>query len=81
MAELGNSDFDGREEIHRADRFDQIAEDPGVLGLVDDILLAVCRKQQDRCQAFVADHAGRMDAVQAGHLDVQEDDVRLLLAY
>ena len=71
MAELGNGDFDGREEVDRTDRFDQVAQDAGVLGLVDDILLAVRREQQDRCQPFVADHAGRVDAVQAGHLDVQ----------
>ena len=72
--------MDRRQQVLLAERLDEVAEDAGLDGPRDELVLAVGRQHHDRDRPLVEDPAGRLDPVQARHLDVEDRHVRLLRA-
>src|SRR5581483_2752399 len=70
---------DGLAESFDADRLEHVVDRAQVERL--DRMLGVCGHEDDRRRFLeLADHTGQVHAAQAGHRDVQEDDVDLFLA-
>ena len=70
--------MDRGQEVLLAEGLDEIAEDAGLDGPGDELLLAVRRQHHDRDRSLFEDPAGRFDPVQARHLHVENGHVRLL---
>ena len=77
LGETTDRDLDGREEVGALERLDEVGEGPGISGALDEVALAERREDQDRRQALARDLARRGQAVEAGHLDVEDGDIGL----
>src|SRR6266540_1551306 len=69
---------DRREEVLLAERLDEIPEDAGLGCALHQLVLAVGGQHHDRDRTLVQDAPGRLDAVELGHLDVEDGDIRQL---
>ena len=83
LAELGEAaqrHLDGRHEVVLGERLDQVGHRTGVAGPLDQLALAEGGEDDDRGDALRGDGLGRGDAVELGHLDVEDDQVGPVLA-
>ena len=68
-------DLQGRDEVGRGERLDDIGHGTGVTGTFDELLLREGGEQHDRGDAGAGDALGRGDPVEDGHLDVHDDEI------
>jgi len=67
--------LDGRQEVGLAERLDEVAENTRLDRTRDELVLAVGSQHHNRNGALSEDPAGRFDAVEARHLDVQDREI------
>jgi hypothetical protein len=81
LLEAAQRHLDRGHQLGALERLDQVGQRAGVAGLLDEVALAERREDQHGGTALARDLAGRGQAVEPGHLDVEDGEVRLELAH
>ena len=69
-----------RQQVLLAEGLDEITEDAGLCGALDELVLAVRGQHHDRDRPLVQDPSSRLDPVELGHLHVEQGEIRPLRA-
>ena len=77
LAVASEGELDGRHQLGALERLHEVGLSAGVTRLLDEVALAERREDEHRGRAPIVDAAGGLDAVESGHLDVEDRDVGL----
>ena len=80
LAEAPDRDLDRRDQVALLERLDEVGQGAGVARLLDHLALAEGGEDQHAAQLLGGDDAGRLEPVDARHLDVEDRQVGLQLA-
>ena len=78
--EAADRHLDGRHEVGLLERLDEVGQGTGVAGILDDLSLAEGGEDQHAAELLLIDQPGDLEAVLAGHLDVEDRQVGQQLA-
>ena len=80
LREAAERDLDRRDQVTLLERLDEVCESSGVAGLLDQLPLRERGEDQHRGHPLAGHVTGGREAVEPGHLDVEDHEVGLLLA-
>ena len=81
LLEPAQGHLDRRHQLAALERLDQVGEGTRVAGLLDEVALAEGGEDEHGGAALARDLAGRGQAVEARHLDVEDGEVGLELTH
>ena len=79
LPEATDRHLDGGDQLTALERLDQVGQRTGVASLFDQVPLAERGEDQHGRPPLAGDRPRRRQAVEAGHLDVEDGDVGLVL--
>jgi hypothetical protein len=80
LTPAGKRDVDTGFQLRLGERLDQVAHHARFHRAVDELAVGIGREQQHRRDALLGQAARRGDAIQLGHLDVHDHEIRAGLA-